>query len=378
MLMVSLCVIVYLISMPSRSTELNGNSTPTTSKRSPSSLAFWQESEADEFKPAIAWLMSYPNSGTSYTMTCVESTTNRSTASNYGDEVTAKDDFSLPIYPGHPEGPYWKGLYGKIGQIRPLPKGYVLVKTHCGSRCVRCPPEQYVETYQSYLDACRNSTARLAPERKRVSFLYDENRVKKAIHLIRNPFHNFVARFHLDWKHFKEKGDDAWIKEHPSDPVGFQKWCMDLDNQFEKEEYETFEYYMVKQLRLSICHGEVFKYIQWHNLAFQVTRKLGLNPMVIHYEDYYEDKFNNTLDDMLDYLELDGILPPKKQFHAKDGAYARYYTFLDKRRIKLLVEKIASADTWDAIKHYFDKNASIHDTDLSASHDVGKPPIGDK
>lgn len=42
--------------------------------------------------PAVVWLASYPNSGTSFTMTLVERASDLSMASNYGVEVTYKRD----------------------------------------------------------------------------------------------------------------------------------------------------------------------------------------------------------------------------------------------------------------------------------------------
>lgn len=90
-----------------------------------------------EFTPEIAWLMSFPNSGTSFTMTMVSRASNRSFATNYGDEVTAPDQpDSISIYPRRPEGPYWAGMSGKIATPRELPDKYVITKTHWYVFCV--------------------------------------------------------------------------------------------------------------------------------------------------------------------------------------------------------------------------------------------------
>lgn len=342
--------------------------------RSTNHLGFYTKPKGGEFSPQIAWLMSYPNSGTSFTMMCAERTSNLSTATNYGDEVTASDAFSLPIYPRHPEGPYWEGLSGKMGAIRLLPERYVLVKTHCGSRCIWCPPAEYSETLVSFVDACRLTTARTAPDRERVEFSYPMDRIKKVIHLIRNPFHNFVARFHLDRKNALSRGQE-WLDLHPSNAVGFQRWCNDLDEKYKKEEDEIFEHDMIKQLRLSPCHAEVFKYIQWHNLAFQLTKKYGIDSMVLYYEDYTE-KFHETVDDILDFLELP--LAAHKEEFQPGHEYNKFYTNLDKRRIGLLVKAISTDETWSHIEQYFDKNkTSFFDTDLSEDEvppDVKKIP----
>jgi Sulfotransferase domain len=379
-LIIILCVAVYFISKPtSKEVSLVHRGTDHTIKdvRSNNHLSFWNAPKGGEFTPKIAWLMSYPNSGTSFTMMCVERTSNLSTATNYGDEVTADDEYSLSIYPRYPEGPFWEGLSGKLGAIRHLPRQYVLVKTHCGSRCVTCSPQEYVETFESFADACRLSTGRVAPDRSRKEYLYPMDRVKKAIHLIRNPYHNFVARYHLERKNAVDKGKikDDWVKDHPSDAIGFQRWCYELDEMFKKEEDENFEHDMIRQLRLSPCHAEVYKYIQWHNLAFQLEKKYGIETKVVYYEDYATN-FNETVDAMLDFLELPTARHPEE--FEPGHEYNTFYTNLDKRRIRLLVEQIASETTWFHIKHYFDRNlTNFFDTDLSEDKvppDVKKIP----
>ena len=372
-----LCFAVYFITKPSSTNAPSLSSHPiertagkierTAGKlndRSTNNLGFWNKPSRGEFSPQIAWLMSYPNSGTSFTMTCTERTSNLSTATNYGDEVTASGDYSLSIYPRHPEGPFWEGLSGKLGAIRPLPERYVLVKTHCGSRCVDCDPAEYVETYESFVDACRSSSGRVAPDRLKEQYLYPMDRVKKAIHLIRNPFHNFVSRYHLVRKNNIAKGKrkEEWVERHPLDAIGFQRWCNELDEMYKKEEDENFEHDMVKQLRLSPCHGEVLKFIQWHNLAFQLTQRHGIESLVVYYEDYASN-FNQTLDTILDFLELPTVLKPRG-FEA-GHEYNKFYTSLDKRRIQLLVQEIASETTWNHLEHYFDHNTSFYGTDLS-------------
>jgi len=361
-----LCFVTYFLTKPSAS---NSSLSPADTQnlsvvadRSGNDLDFWNAPKNGEFSPSIAWLMSFPNSGTSFTMTCVEHTSNLSTATNYGDEVTAKGDYSLSIYPRHEEGPFWEGLSGKLGAVRRLPEDFVLVKTHCGSRCVKCSPDEYVETYETFLDACRLSTGRRAPDRKKKEYLYPVERVKKAIHLIRNPYHNFVARFHLERKNAMAKDKEEWLQDHPSDASGFQRWCKELDDKYEKEEFEIFEHEMIKKLRRSPCHGEVFKYVQWHNLAFQLTERLAIDTMMVFYGDY-ETKFNETLDNILDFLELPKAETP---LHFEPGhEYSKYYTHSDRQQILQLVEEIASPATWKHIERYFDQNDSFFDTDLS-------------
>ena len=210
-----------------------------------------------------------------------------------------------------------------------------------------------LESVQQFTDSCRNSSARAAPDGRREIYLYPVERVKKAIHLIRNPFHNFVARFHLERKNSENKKDEEWLKKHPNSAEGFRQWCKDLDNAYEDDEYQTFEYDLLKQMRLSPCHGEVFKYIQWHNLAFAVTEKYAIETKVLWYEDF-ENSFEETIESLLKLLEFPRLGYPR-EFAARHD-YSEYYSHIDKRRIRLLVEVIATKKTWSHIQHYFAKN----------------------
>jgi len=92
----------------------------------------------------IAWLMSYPNSGTSYTLflTSTITGTTTATASNYvqrGNNRNVKKK-NLAEYEGvfsdYPV-PHWS-LQDVNVNIQNPTAGYVLTKTHCGGYCFGC------------------------------------------------------------------------------------------------------------------------------------------------------------------------------------------------------------------------------------------------
>ena len=59
-------------------------------------------------EPKIAWLMSFPNSGTSYTSQLVRDTTFTVSASNYADETPlGLEGFLEPVYEDQIQGPFW-------------------------------------------------------------------------------------------------------------------------------------------------------------------------------------------------------------------------------------------------------------------------------
>lgn len=306
-----------------------------------------------EFRPAIVWLMSFPNSGTSYTMTMVARSTNKAFATNYCDEVMALDDEeSLSIYPRRPEGPYWAGKSGKISTPRDLPDKYVITKTHCGSRCLNCGPDEYVETPEFFLKRCASGHARVAPKRRRVDVEYPPERVAKAIHLIRNPFHNIIARYHLEHRHYGYKNQTEWLEKHGNDQEGLQKYCRDLDRAYKTEDEKFFGKGKVPK---APCHGEFYKWTQWHNLVHKslaLIESLHEVPVLTVYYEDYSANFNATVARILGFLELEhvGVL---REFSARSD-YGGYFTQEQQNDIRDLVKSIASDKTWKQVKHYFD------------------------
>jgi hypothetical protein len=130
--------------------------------------------------PLLIWLMSFPNSGTSFTSRLVRHVSNLSTASNYGlESIDNATNSSLPLYQ---QGPYWTNLDA------PHPTEYVLTKTHCGGKCDVCGPSHWLENPHSFKVACLSGSGLVRG--RRVDVRYDEALVKKAVHLIRNPFDN--------------------------------------------------------------------------------------------------------------------------------------------------------------------------------------------
>ena len=99
------------------------------------------------------------------------------------------------------------------------------------------------------------------------------------------------------------------------------------------------------------CHAEFYRYVQWHNLAFSMARDMGILSFVLHYEDY-RDNFKNTLEGLLNFLEVPRI---------KDGPefelgkqYTDYYSVMERLAVANMMKEAASRETWHNLKHYFD------------------------
>lgn len=109
-------------------------STPTTTKVDVQSSAAVrppvinevQKETNDEDGLGVAWLMSFPNSGTSYTLHLIRETSNTTTATNYALEGDIKDEESVPAIAGSEEGPFLE----LIKTIKTnMPEKYILTKT---------------------------------------------------------------------------------------------------------------------------------------------------------------------------------------------------------------------------------------------------------
>ena len=326
---------------------------PTKHKNNNTTTTFVLD-PATEFSPQIVWLMSFPNSGTSYTMTMVSRSTNRAFATNYADEVLSTEQTdSLSIYPNRKEGPFWAGKSGLVATPRDLPDHYVITKTHCGSRCMHCGPDQYVESPTVFLDRCRTGHSRVDGKRRDV--IYPASRVQKAIHLIRNPMHNIIARYHLEHRHKGYKNNTDWLEQHSNDVEGVQTYCHDSDQTYYTQDVA---YFGSSNIPKAPCHGEFFKWTQWHNLALEsldiMSKEKGdgerIPVLTVYYEDY-KTRFNETVGEILDFLDLsvEGYL---REFTSRSD-YDGYFTKDQLKEIRKLVKETASSRTWEQVKHYF-------------------------
>jgi len=370
-------------------------------------LLYYQQSEQDEQQqqheqqpfmatssapatPAIAWLMSFPNSGTSYTLETVKKATNTSFASNYGMEVTAVDDDlglplanSLSIHEHQWEssgvrgrgrgieqisaGPYWSGPSGALTYREnwptTLPEKFVITKTHCTDT----RPKAYFQTTLQFLIDCAKTSAVTATHSRYFgepileTARYSPEKVHKVIHLFRNPMDNIISRFHHDKIHNPQR--KKWLEKIPNTAEGFHQWCMSdgVQNIFRAQDLQYFG--SVANISKVPCHGEFIMWTQWHNradeaiLLMQNGGPLGTWPkrdiplLKVFYEDYHTH-FDNITTAILHFLELEQV-DPFEEFRFKE--YQGYFSEQELNAIQALVQSVASHNTWNDIKHYFSR-----------------------
>ncbi len=183
----------------------------------------------------------------------------------------------------------------------------------------------------------------------RESVWYHHNLVKKAVHIIRNPMDNTVARFHLERKRYTAKSDSKWLVEHPNNQVGFHKWCKEMDSSRALLESRWVDGDLALSLSKVPCHSEFYRYVQWHNLAFSTVADLEIPSFVFHYEDY-SNRFEEVTDELIAFLGLNrrGEAPP----FVDNKRYDSYYTIEDKEHVETFLQEFATKRTWEHIQHY--------------------------
>jgi hypothetical protein len=98
------------------------------------------------------------------------------------------------------------------------------------------------------------------------------------------------------------------------------------------------------------CYADFFKWVQWHNLANQVTKEMGVPTYYLNYEKF-DNRFNETLDEMLEFLGQSKKGRPHKFIKGK--AYKEYFYPEELHSVGEAMKRLATNETWSLIEHYF-------------------------
>lgn len=286
--------------------------------------------------PGMIWLISYPNSGTSYTMNLVEQSTQRTVATNYGQEPRKSGQDVKPLYMhSSPEGPF---IHNTTLAIPSSP--YIMTKTHCSGYCSECSLRKYVVNKNKFLQSCSECND------NGVLTSYANNVVaSKIIRLVRNPLDNVVSNFH----HWRKKQIRTNKTALTDDVLGFKQYC-----KVENEKYNALpmDQKRPKMIKLEAlfqgipCHQSFFRYLQWHNNAERISK-----PQLIVYYDDYEKRFDKTSKEIFDFLEMDVVLPMPRFV---PGKTYEFFTEEERMAVWKLAEKMALPGFREKIERYAD------------------------
>ncbi|KAL7535362.1 hypothetical protein ACHAXR_006443 [Thalassiosira sp. AJA248-18] len=312
--------------------------------------------------PKVAWLMSFPNSGTSYTGQLVRRATQAASATNYGTSNLDQSGNSIPLFEWSPIGPflteiaYYGGSPKEVTSQKlsvPGDGSYILTKTHCGGTCFGCSPKYYLQTQEEFQEDCLMADYRIDGVKQKA--IYDSSIISKAIHLVRDPFDNVVSRFHLKRNAMMHQENEAWLEAYPNTKKGFRDFCDHVNAKNGKRE---------KQYPVNGTHGNVFlkyrdipcysdfiRYILWHNHAIQTIHKLQIESISLNYESYGISQ-NRTVDKLLNFLGLNFTC--KVQEFRRGEGYRGHFEPDEVEGVKNLAEEISDEETWEMLERYFD------------------------
>jgi len=280
----------------------------------------------------------------------IQEYTNTTTATNYGHEQGLHHE-TIPVHNISRSGPFFRFL------DRPTPPQYILTKTHCGGTCMCQTPKDYLETPRSFDVACRSGNQIV--EGRKVSATYPAEVVKKAVHLLRHPLDNIVARLHMEqkkWVHTNDTEESKILLQRFNESKeGFQEWCRFLDGRTTAKEakmHRWFDDELMMVLQGVPCHSDFLRYIQWHSLAFETTRRRQLPVHYLFYEDY-QTKWETTTKELLDFLQL-APAPEAEPYSFVKGKQYRDYFHVDQiANVERLVRMMAAPEIWQLMLRYF-------------------------
>ena len=299
----------------------------------------------------VAWLMSFPNSGTTYTNHLIQSYTETTTATNYGHEQDTKND-SISIFPDSIEGPFFRYPSWLF------PPRYILTKTHCGGECDTCQTpgnKKYINSVDAYERAC--CTGRRISNSTKIRTIYSSDVPKRAVHLIRDPFDNIVARLNYKQRHWARHNNEKYrqrVALFNKTREGFKAYCEFRDlRSFQQEVRARFLSHEVLECAKDVpCFQEFISYTRWHDHAIQLLAKKSIPAMTLFYEDYALD-WDTTVKQLLEFLSLTPANGAQAEMFILGKHYNEFYDEKEKLAAKKLMQELASTELWDLLQRYF-------------------------
>ena len=327
-------------------------------------------------QPKITYLLTFPMSGTTYTILLVSRTTNTTVATNYAVNAYTDKDKNVPVYPppaaetgagatkevdGDVLGsPFWYTNY----RYSIKPTHNVLTLSHCAGHCMHpCTPDKYVQTEALFEEACRTIIDHDV-DGKSFTSVTPKADISKVIHLIRDPFSNIVSRFHAHLHEEEAKAKHELLSNlHPNSPEGFKAWCHEIDNDANLVELEQKSSFIPLEIKKIMaqggipCHSEFYKYVSWHNHVEEMAWNEEYPILEIYYEDYTtKEQEQQQAIKMAEFLEepivdINRVLPEFLVVRY----YREYYTKEERMRAERFIKALALKKTWGLLERYFEE-----------------------
>jgi hypothetical protein len=295
----------------------------------------------------IVWLTSFPNSGTTYTLSIVQSMTQTSTATNYGGNERDTKCNSIPVLPHtntrtneygnasfyHENGPYYRNPERvwypsrnidetqqlQTAEIFQYRTAHILTKTHC---------EQHVTgTLTQFMTSCATGTRYYNYSSITTTYSYASPYLTGIVYLIRNPYDNIVARMNYQrnqWL-YHSHNDSVNIQRAnffpPHNRTGFYWWCQykDIKQRSIRDtvlQFEQQQHYNLSTLLQRVpCAMEFYLYFRWHN---------KMNDMISYYNDDGDDDDQRNEYDGDDQSTEDNTISKATNKIPKDILILRY------------------------------------------------------
>ena len=274
-------------------------------------------------------MISFPNSGTTYTMYNAQAISNMSVATSYDNELQYP---GKPLFVGKPnKSPF---LSSNALEKPPL----VLTKSHCHCYWAQCTP------LRAYKGAFEKMCLAI--------FTHVNNRTRqtkydgvpaKVVHLVRDPFDNLVARMH-----WYDHGGNFSANE-----AGFRQWCIIADSLSDGNVTSNLQdrYNVSDEIIYNLpCLADWWRYVEWHNNALFMLATNDYPALTIYYEDYSRD-YQATIDSLFDFMESDQVMPPLPFIANK--TYHSYFSDETKLLAAQFVKQVATPRCWRILRRYF-------------------------
>jgi len=295
-------------------------------------------------------LLSFPNSGTTYTLFTTQKVSSGGVATSYMKETEGN---SIPVFKRWYHGPSWLPCQKTPPFWLPCPwriyqeKGAVLTKTHCGGYSIDISPRHIFGSADKFYKDCSSV---FDSGGSRLPLSTSLSLGPRAVHLIRDPFDNIVSRFHHEHT-VRLSREERHL--YPKTREGFRSFCNAFVDIYFEEDISHLLSEAESILNSKVpCLADFLRYIIWHNNAIVMEENEGLVPFYIHYERF-GSHWNETVNELVSFLEHNVTDDSFHRSFHRGKRYHDYYSDDEIHSVKELFEMLASEKLRSLCSRYF-------------------------